>query len=82
MEKFKNVISWLLIQPAWIKVVAVLIAAAAAALFLFSSCSSMRSIPNISDNKIGAEGVISKEKNVNKQTKWYFKPDSVESQIE
>lgn len=82
MDKLKSVISWLLTQPAWIKAVAVLIAAAAAALFLFSSCSSMRSLPNIADNKIGAEGVVSKEKNVTKQTKWYFKPDSIESQTE
>lgn len=38
----------------------------------FTSCSYM---PSITQNEVGAEGVVSKEKNINKETKWYFQPE-------
>lgn len=76
MEKIKVVFDWLKAQPKWLKSIAVLIVALLTVLLTFSSCSSIRStIPNIQDNNIGAEGVISKEKNVTRQTKWFFKPE-------
>lgn len=76
METVKKVLSWLLGQATWIKIVAIVIAAAAAAVFLFSSCSSIQqAIPNMSENQIGAEGVISKEKTVSKRTRWFYKPE-------
>lgn len=76
MDKFKMFFDWLKTQPKWLKFIAVVIVALLTSLLIFSSCSSIRStIPNIQDNSIGAEGVISKEKNVTRQTKWFFKPE-------
>lgn len=77
METLKKVLSWLLGQATWIKIVAIVIAAAAAAVFLFSSCSAIQqAVPNIRDNQVGAEGVVSKEKTVSKQTRWFYKPEN------
>lgn len=44
---------------------------------LLTSCGTniAAQMPSIKDNKIGAEGIVSKEKNITKQTKWYFKPE-------
>lgn len=77
MEKFKIIYEWLKVQPAWIKSVAIAIILAVCVIVFFSSCHTLTAVPNISNNKLGAEGVVSKEKNVTKQTKWYFKPDSL-----
>lgn len=79
MEKIKMIFDWLKTQPKWLKSIAVVVVALVAALLIFSSCSSIRStIPNIQENNVGAEGVISKEKNVSRQTKWFFKPEDVQ----
>lgn len=79
MDNFKIIFEMLKEQPMWLKSIAVAVVALAAVLLIFSSCSSVRStIPNIQGNNIGAEGVISKEKNVSRQTKWFFKPDDVQ----
>lgn len=45
----------------------------------FTSCGVLR--PQVETNKIGAEGVVSKEKNVNRTTKWYYKDPTVESTL-
>lgn len=77
MDTLKKFWSWLIVQPVVSKVLFLIAAAlAAAAVLFFSSCSTVSQyIPDISDNKLGAEGVVSKEKNITKQTKWYFKPE-------
>lgn len=36
----------------------------------FSSCSLVQ--PAVKNNEFGAEGVVSKEKNVSRTTKWYY----------
>lgn len=36
----------------------------------FSSCSLIK--PSVENNQLGAEGVVSKEKNVSRTTKWYY----------
>lgn len=36
----------------------------------FSSCSLIK--PSVENNHLGAEGVVSKEKNVSRTTKWYY----------
>ena len=46
---------------------------------LLTSCKAVA--PIISDNKVAAEGIVSKEKNVTRQTKWYFKPEGETSPI-
>lgn len=40
---------------------------------LLSSCQTLT--PMIQDNRLGAEGVVQKEKTLNRQVKWYFKPE-------
>lgn len=72
----KAIINWLRGQSLAIKIVAIVATILVAVMLLFSSCSATtRSmLPDISENKFGAEGVVSKEKNVSKQTKWFFKP--------
>lgn len=72
MDTIQKIFDFLKPLPMWLKVLAIVIITAIAVLMTFS-CSSL---PKISDNKVGAEGVVQKEKNVNRQTKWYFKPDS------
>lgn len=72
----KTIINWLRGQTLAIKIVAIVATMLVAVMLLFSSCSSTTRaiLPDISVNQFGAEGVVSKEKNVSKQTKWYFKP--------
>lgn len=72
----KTIINWLRGQSLAIKIVAIVATILVAVMLIFSSCSSTTRamLPDVSQNKFGAEGVISKEKNVAKQTKWYFKP--------
>lgn len=40
----------------------------------FTSCSTIT--PAIQDNKLAAEGVVSKEKNVSRTTRWFYKPEN------
>lgn len=77
MQKLKILYDWLKVQPIWTKSVAIAIILAVCVIVFFSSCNTLKGLPDISNNKVGAEGVVSKEKNVTKQTKWYFKPDSL-----
>lgn len=49
-----------------------LLLAVATVVLTATSCSYL---PKVSENNLGAEGAVSKEKNVNRQTKWYFQPD-------
>lgn len=41
----------------------------------FSSCSLIK--PSVEHNQLGAEGVVSKEKNVSRTTKWYYNNPSL-----
>lgn len=76
MEKLKTILTWLKSLPPWLKSLAVVSIALATAVVLFSSCSTMTAtLPNITKNEIGVEGVVSKEATTTKTTKWYFKPD-------
>lgn len=76
METIKTIIYWLRLQKPIIKVLAILITLLASVIILFTSCTERlyNRLPDISENQIGAEGVVSKERNVSRQTKWYFKP--------
>lgn len=78
MENIKQIISFLKVQPLWVKIVAIVVSALVSAVLLFTSCSAQmyQRLPDISDNKIGAEGVVSKEHRTTRETKWYFKPES------
>lgn len=78
MEVFKKIIAWLATQSIAMKVIAIIATALIAVILLFSSCSAtqLSRLPDISDNKIGAEGIISKEKRSTRETKWYFKPEA------
>lgn len=78
METIQKIIDWLKPKPLWAKIVAIVVVVALSVLLL-CSCGSTMKLPDVSDYKVGAEGVVSKEKTVNKQTKWFFKPDQVES---
>lgn len=70
------IFDWLKTQPKWLKSIAVVVVALVAALLIFSSCSTLTStLPNVTSNEIGIEGVVSKEATTTKTTKWYFKPD-------
>lgn len=71
-----KILPFLLSLPRWAKIVVIAAAAACAVVVLFCSCSATSKLPDVSDYKVGAEGVVSKEKNVTKQTKWYFKPET------
>lgn len=84
METIKTIISWLRLQKPIIKVLAILITILASIIVLFTSCSERfyNRFPDISENQIGAEGVVSKEKNVSRQTKWYFKPKTEKIEVE
>lgn len=74
METINKILNWLKPKPLWAKIIAIAVITAIAALLL-CSCGSTVKLPDVSDYKVGAEGVVSKEKNVTKQTKWYFKPE-------
>lgn len=79
-EIVNTILVWLKTQPVWIKLLFMMAAAALGCCIVFSSCSTLRAtFPNAQNNQIGAEGVISKEKNVSKTTKWFYLPDSVKS---
>lgn len=43
------------------------------------SCSLVR--PSVENNSLGAEGVVSKEKNVSRTTKWYYKDPSFDNDM-
>lgn len=74
----KTVLDWLKTQSVWIKILFMMAAAALGCCIVFGSCSSlMKSTPSIQQNQIGAEGVVSKEKNVSRTTKWFYKPDTL-----
>lgn len=79
-EIVNTILVWLKTQPVWIKLLFMMSAAALGCCIVFSSCSTLSAtFPNAQNNQIGAEGVVSKEKNVNKTTKWFYLPDSVKS---
>lgn len=78
MEKYEKVIEYLKSKPLWVRLVAIAVASAVAVICL-CSCGITQNLPDVSNYKVGAEGVVSKEKTTTKQTKWFFKPDSVES---
>lgn len=42
---------------------------------LFSSCGVVQKIPQ----DLSAEGAVTKEKVVNRTTKWYYQPDNYEN---
>lgn len=75
MEIIVKIFEWLKPKPIWAKIIAIAVVAAIAVLLL-CSCGATSKLPDMSDYKAGAEGVVSKEKNVTKQTKWYFLPES------
>lgn len=62
-------------HPKYSKVIGfVLVALSALYIVLqFTSCSTIT--PAVQDNKLAAEGVVSKEKNVSRTTRWYYKPE-------
>lgn len=79
-EIVNTILAWLKTQPLWIKLLFMMAAAAFGCCIVFCSCSTLRAtFPNAQNNQIGAEGVVSKEKNVSKTTKWFYLPDSVKS---
>lgn len=77
MDTIKNLVTWLQGQSTVTKILALIAGIIIGVISLFFvSCSSIqRTIPSITQNQVGAEGVVSKEKNVQRQTKWFFKPD-------
>lgn len=80
MDKLKIVLDWILARSLPGKVLALIAMILIAIVILFfSSCSSSfySRLPDISGNKFGSEGTVSKEKNITKNTKWFFKPDSL-----
>lgn len=77
MEKLQKIYDYLKSKPLWVRLVAIAIITAVAVVFL-CSCGTTQKLPDLSEYKVGAEGVVSKEKTTTKQTKWYFKPDSLE----
>lgn len=79
MEKIIKVVDWLRGQSLVTQILSVLVVIILAVIALFfASCSQLT--PLVSDNKVGAEGVVKKEKSVSRQTKWYFKDPTVDVQ--
>lgn len=74
METLVKILNWLKPKPLWAKIVAIIVVIALSVLLL-CSCGTTMKLPDISDYKVGAEGIVSKEKTTTKQTKWFFKPD-------
>lgn len=74
MENIQKILNWLMPKPLWAKIVAIVVVVALCVLLL-CSCGSTMKLPDVSDYKVGAEGIVSKEKTTTKQTKWFFKPD-------
>lgn len=75
MENIKKILEWLKPKPLWAKIIVIVVIIAISVLFLCSCGTLSQSLPSIKENQVGAEGVISKEKNVTRQTKWFFRPD-------
>lgn len=75
MENIQKILEWLKPKPLWAKIVAIVVIIAISVLLLCSCGTLSQSLPSIKENQVGAEGVISKEKNVTRQTKWFFRPD-------
>lgn len=78
MEILNKILNWLKPKSLWVKIIAIAVVALVSILLLFS-CGTTTKLPDLSDYKVGAEGVVSKEKTTTKQTKWYFKPDLTDS---
>lgn len=79
-EIVKNITAWLKTQSLWIKILFMIASAALGCCIVFSSCSTLNAtIPKALNNEIGAEGVVSKEKNVSKTTKWFYLPEEINS---
>lgn len=76
MEQIKKILELLKPKPLWAKIVAIVVIIAISVLLLFS-CGSTMKLPDVSDYKVGAEGIVSKEKTTTKQTKWFFKPEDM-----
>lgn len=76
METIKKILEWLKPKPLWAKIVAIVVIIAISVLLL-CSCGSTLKLPDVSDYKVGAEGIVSKEKTTTKQTKWFFKPEDM-----
>lgn len=76
METIMKILDWLKPKPLWAKIVAIVVIIAISVLLL-CSCGSTLKLPDVSDYKVGAEGIVSKEKTTTKQTKWFFKPDDL-----
>ena len=74
MDTIMKILDWLKPKPLWAKIVAIIVVIALSVLLLCSCGTSMK-LPDVSDYKVGAEGIVSKEKTTTKQTKWFFKPD-------
>lgn len=74
MDKILKILEWLKPKPLWAKIVAIVVVVALCVL-LFCSCGTTMKLPDVSDYKVGAEGIVSKEKTTTKQTKWFFKPN-------
>lgn len=77
MDTISKILNWLKPKPLWAKIVAIVVIIALSVLLL-CSCGSTMKLPDVSDYKVGAEGIVSKEKTTTKQTKWFFKPDEVD----
>lgn len=79
-EIINKILSLIENHPKYSKVV-VFILVALSVIYLamqFSSCSLIK--PSVENNQLGAEGVVSKEKNVSRTTKWFYhNPDNYES---
>lgn len=76
-EKVKLLLDWVQSQGPTAKVVVMIIITLCCYLLFFTSCSSIKAghpVPGIA-----AEGVISKEKSVNRTTKWYYQPELIDS---
>lgn len=74
MDTIVKILNWLKPKPIWAKIIAIAIVCAIAVILLCSCGTSMK-LPDVSDYKVGAEGIVSKEKTTTKQTKWFFKPE-------
>lgn len=70
INKFLNLIEQ---HPKYSKVVGFLLVALSIIYLAmqFSSCSLVQ--PAVQNKQLGAEGVVSKEKNVSRTTKWYYR---------
>lgn len=82
VDKLKTLIDWIvgvLEEHPKSKAVTLILIIVLSVFFVVLSFTSCSYMPSISKNEVGAEGVVSKEKNINKETKWYFQPDTVKN---